>query len=282
MTSRKVILKTLAPHIKKRCGDNLVLLESAHHGLQEIAFTGLYPHLNLDELITIAAGSWQIRDRLWKNGQTYTVRDDVVDTVEDLLSRRLKITQYSHEHGTATKPYDNAEAWFSERWKKVAGANDSVPDPELYKQFNPFGEDDSLQARLYKVHDKVAKEFLKSLEEPTRRYEFSIDANVARQEEGHAKIPRRVEEMRFHRHRKTKKMKDDYATEIAKKVRAMPSSYSPLSMLDLEFAQQREEGKKQKALHRYFALRELACGCGPRGYATQEELTGKQEQLTLL
>ncbi len=126
-------------------GRNDNLIRAAHHGLFETTLREFYPHLNLEELLAFAAGSWKMRRRY-------------PETFAEFVSNH-------NIYKIFTKVYQDSKYGMNQfsRHRKRAKKH------ELYEIFNPFKKKD-LSARLESVNQDDVEILKEQLQRNVCRY----------------------------------------------------------------------------------------------------------------
>lgn len=175
------------------CGEKSGLLSSVHHGLSEVSLKDFYPHLNFEEVVAFAIGSWNARNhdladfRGFLKGAKGTY--DVFSMVNDITYPELKRSQRMNGD--------------------LKGK---------YARLNPF-RGRSLELRLARVGERAVKKLFEELNEETNEYVFECDYRGNRG----------LVLMRFQTaFPRSGKVAPNYAAEISRLARDYPQEYEPL------------------------------------------------------
>ncbi len=143
------------------CGEDLNLINSAHHGLYETSLNNFYPCLDMDETIAFAASSWKSRER---NHYSFTKKIESADIYE-IFTEVFKI----------------GVPWL----KKHKNVSEDLRTK--YERLNPF-KGDNLRERLGEVSAVAGDILRQQLLEEVNEYVFECqyhDRKMARGGDNH-------------------------------------------------------------------------------------------------
>ncbi len=184
------------PLLMDLCGANSYLIGCVHHGLDEVSLAGVYPMLDLDELIGFASSSWKSRSdhprdfaRLLEAGGLYPIFNEVLRIGIPWLRKHKSETIYA--------------------------------DPK-YQRLNPFNGRD-LRARLAEIPQDSVQELITALKEPAMKHVFECEYYRVKAEQGGDNSNLSI--MRFqNKFPRRDKISPAYATEIARLMKTYPTA----------------------------------------------------------
>ena len=139
--------------IMELCGEDPRLISSLHHGLYENPMYGIYPLINLDDLIVFSAASWNLRKKYGRQLEGLFLKARLYDIFQEVYN--------------STSNPDNLKGFV---W---LGINRSISkkNNELYSKLNPFHKKD-LKLRLEKVNSVADSRFRVNLMAKVNDYLF--------------------------------------------------------------------------------------------------------------
>lgn len=188
-------------------------IESVHHGLAEVPLSGIYAHLNLDEVLTFAAASWQLRNssffrtrKLGRDAPTiYAIFQEAYQH-EIILNGLQSSSQFRNVHH-----WYNTQKKISPKWNP------------LYEQLNPFNPTE-LSDRLKNISPEAAINLKERVVQPPLQWIFECQYDERKRMQGGDNHNLRI--MTFQLvFPKRGKIIPKYAEEIGRIMKSYPQEY---------------------------------------------------------